>query len=86
MTRAKAPYSFIKQSNYYKHLSIISFKKNALLKFKDLKQSYLEKVESVELLRALENGFLMGTFYLNGDSFSVDTLDDLKLARQKLEN
>lgn len=86
MTRAKAPYSFIKQSNYYKHLSIISFKKNALLKFKDLKQSHLEKVESVELLRALENGFLMGTFYLNGDSFSVDTLDDLKLARQKLEN
>ena len=85
MTRAKAPYSFIKQSNYYKHLSIISLK-NALLKFKDLNQSYLEKVESVELLRALENGFLMGTFYLNGDSFSVDTLNDLKLARQKLEN
>ena len=86
MTRAKAPYPFIKKTNYFKHLSIISFKPEALLKFKDLRQSSLEKIESIELMRALENGFNMGTFYLNVDSFSVDTVNDLKLARKKIES
>ena len=86
MTRSKAPYSFIKQANYYKHLSIISFKPLALKKFKNLKQSSLEKIESIELLRALENGFKLCTFFLKGDSFSVDTEDDLKLARKKIES
>jgi len=86
MTRAMAPYPFKKKTNYYKHLSIISFKPDALKNFKDLKQSNLEQTESIELMRALENGYRMGTFYLEGDSFSVDTEDDLKLARKKIEN
>jgi len=83
-TRSKAPYPFIKETQYYKHLSIISFKPNALKKFRNLKQSPLEKIESIELLRALENNFKLGTFFLNGDSFSIDTKDDLKRAREKI--
>ena len=35
-------------------------------------------------MRALENGFKMGTFYLNGESFSVDTPLDLKRAKKFL--
>lgn len=82
MTRSKAPYPFLKSVDYFKHLSIISFKPNALKKFGQLKQSPIEKIESVELMRALENGFKMGTFYLNGDSFSIDTPLDLKRAKK----
>ena len=59
-----------------KHLSVISFKPESLKKFKKLKQSPLEKIEGVELMRALENNMSIGTFQLKGSSFSVDTKDD----------
>ena len=38
-----------------KHLSIISFHPNSLIKFKKLNQSELEKIENIELMRAIEN-------------------------------
>ena len=46
------------------------------MKFKKLKQSSLEKIEGIELMRALENNMKLGTFNLKGSSFSVDTKDD----------
>ena len=36
----------------------------------------LEKVEGIELLRALEIGIKIKTIKLNGDSFSVDIMED----------
>ena len=41
---------------FFKHLSIISFKPEALVKFAKAKKSRLEKIEDIELLRALEIG------------------------------
>ena len=38
---------------------------------------YLEKIEGIELLRALENDLNIGTFISKGTSFSVDVNDDL---------
>lgn len=85
-TRSKSPYPFKKNTAYFKHLSIISFKPKALKKFHTLPQSNLEKIESIELMRALENNFKMGTFYLNGNSFSIDTIHDLNRAKIKVQN
>ena len=71
------PNPFLKTNNYYlKHLSVISFKPDSLKKFAKLKQSPLEKIEGVELMRALENNMTVGTFNMSGSSFSVDTKDD----------
>ena len=49
----------LKKKNKFlnKHLSIISFKPKALIKFANSKKMFLEKIEGVELLRALEIGF-----------------------------
>ena len=58
-------------------MSIVSFLPNALRKFVSSKISYLEKVEGIELLRALENNLNLGTFIIKGNSFSVDVNDDL---------
>ena len=55
---------------------MISFKPQSLKKFKKLPQSNLEKIEGIELMRALENDMKIGTFNLEGKSFSVDTRDD----------
>ena len=56
-----------------KHLDYISFKREALLKFVKLKQSPLEKTEEIELLRAIENKFKVGTFKIENDLFSINT-------------
>lgn len=76
-SRSLVPHPFRKKNNYYlKHLSVISFKPESLKKFKKLKESRLEKIEGIELMRALENNMSIGTFNLDGSSFSVDTKDD----------
>ncbi len=86
MSRSVIPYPFISKPNkYLKHLSIISFKPKALKRFYNCKVSPLEKVESIELLRAIENNFKVGTFKLDGDSFSVDIKEDFERAKKRMK-
>ena len=86
-SRSKIPFPFLKEPKFYsKHLSIISFKLKSLIKFKELKQSELEKIEGIELMRALENEMNIGTFELKGDSFSVDTSRDFYKAQKSMIN
>jgi 3-deoxy-manno-octulosonate cytidylyltransferase (CMP-KDO synthetase) len=47
-----------------------------------LAPSPLELSESIELLRALENGMVIGTILLEGDSFSVDVKEDYARAKE----
>ena len=86
-SRSECPYPF-KDNNFKfkKHLSIISFKKKSLLKFSKLKQSNLEKIESIELMRAIENNIPIGTFKLNGDSFSIDIKKNYNYAKKIMKN
>ena len=72
--------------NFLKHLSIISFKPEALLKFAKAKPTPLEKLEDIELLRALEIGLKIKTINLKGDSFSVDVAEDYKRAKDSQMN
>ena len=77
-SRERVPYNY--NSNkviYYKNLSIISFKPEALEKFYKSKMGKLEKIESIELMRALEIGLSIGTFVINGSDFAVDVNADL---------
>ena len=61
---------------YYKHLSIVSFFPQSLKKFIKFPRGVLEKFESIELLRAIENDMSVGTFHIKGTSFSVDVKED----------
>jgi 3-deoxy-manno-octulosonate cytidylyltransferase (CMP-KDO synthetase) len=80
LSRAVIPYEFKSKTKYKKHLSIISFKPNVLQKYAKLPKSYLEKVEDIELLRALENNMNVGTTYIKSQSISVDIKEDYLLA------
>jgi len=84
LSREDIPFSFKKKTKFFeKHLSIISFKPNALLKFSRSKKTKLEKIENVELLRALEIGLTIKSLDLKGGSFSVDVKQDyLKSLRE----
>ena len=54
------------------------------IKFAKSKQSNLEKIEDVELLRALEIGLKIKTINLKGDSFSVDVEEDYRRAKSRM--
>ena len=86
LSRANIPYEFKKVNKYIrKHLSIISFKPEALIKFSKSTQTALEKIEDVELLRALELGMKIKSLTLKGDSFSVDVIDDYNKAKIEIK-
>ena len=84
-SRSNIPFEFKKNINYFnKHLSIISFNPSALKKFALHKQTPLEQIEDIELLRALEIGLKIKTIKLKGDSFSVDVEKDYFKAKKKM--
>ncbi len=77
-SREKTPYNYSsKKIIYYKNLSIISFTPSALKKFYNAKMGKLEKIEGIELMRALEIGLKIGTFIIKGSDFAVDVNADL---------
>ena len=78
-SREKTPFNYKnkKKINYYKNLSIISFKPSALKKFYNSSSGVIEEIESIELLRALEIGLSIGTFVIKGSDFAVDINADL---------
>ena len=86
MSRADIPYSFAQERKLKKHLSIIIFTIRALKKYSTFQPSELEKIESIELMRALENRLKIGTFKESLDSFSVDVLEDYQKAVRYMKN
>ena len=86
ISRANIPYEFKNKSkNLKKHLSIISFKPQALLMYGKSKLSEIEKIEDIELLRALDIGLKIKNLNLKGDSFSVDVFEDYSKAQIKIK-
>jgi 3-deoxy-manno-octulosonate cytidylyltransferase (CMP-KDO synthetase) len=80
-SRSVAPFDYHdKKIKYYKVLSVVSFKPQALRKYNKFRMGRIEKIEGIELLRAIENNIKIGTFIIKTDSFSVDVNEDLQKA------
>ena len=83
MTRSQSPFNFNSQSiKYLKHLSIIAFNKKSLKNYSSLKMSKYYHIVAVELLMALVNEMLLGSFSIKSYSFSVDILEDFIKAKK----
>jgi 3-deoxy-manno-octulosonate cytidylyltransferase (CMP-KDO synthetase) len=65
-------------TEYYKHIGLYVYRTGYLKKYKNLKQTKLEKSEKLEQLRILENGEKIKVVITNKDSFSIDTKDDYR--------
>lgn len=78
MTRSPVPYPKTRQ-NYcaYKQIGIYAFKRDYLIRFASMKQTPLELIEGVELLRVIENGHKLRAVLAEHSTFSVDTISDL---------
>lgn len=62
-------------SNYLRHLGIYAYKKDFLLKITKLPPSMLEKSESLEQLRVIENGYKILVGVVERASSGIDTAD-----------
>lgn len=68
--------------NYYKHIGVYAFKKEALIYFYNSKPSTLEKFEKLEQLRFLENGKKIKMVETIYKGIGIDTMEDLINARK----
>jgi 3-deoxy-manno-octulosonate cytidylyltransferase (CMP-KDO synthetase) len=88
-SRARVPYTTNKHPPLFlRHQGIYGFRRNALLQFVKWKTTPLERTESLEQLRALENGVKVHVLVTAQGSPGIDTPQDartleLKLALQK---
>ena len=73
----------IEESQFFRHIGIYGYRKDFLLHFVNLKQSYLEKVEKLEPLRALENGFKIKMIEASSSLIGIDTREDYEEALKK---
>lgn len=62
----------------FKHLGLYVYRREALEEYVNLKQTFLEKIEKLEQLRFLENGYKIKVVEVEHDSIGIDTPDDLK--------
>ena len=68
-------------ADIYKHIGLYVYRKESLLTFTKLRPTDLEKYEKLEQLRMLENNMKMKIVVTEMESLSVDTADDLEVAR-----
>lgn len=74
-SRSPLPYSV--SDFFFQHIGIYGFQKDFLLKFTDLSPSRLERIEKLEQLRALENGFKIKMIEIPFSTLSVDLPQDI---------
>ena len=85
-SRAKIPYERnIGKTKFYGHLGIYGYKRDALFKMTSLSQTTYEMAESLEQLRALQNGMRIKVAIVNNIPVGIDTLEDFNKFKQMVE-
>lgn len=78
-SRSLMPYPRNKPTDYkvFKHVGIYAYRRDFLLKYAALAPTPLERAESLEQLRALENGYKIKVLESDFQGIGVDTPEDL---------
>ena len=76
---------FLENTIFYKHVGIYGYKKDFLMTYSRLENSNLEKIEMLEQLRILENGFKIRVLETKFNSIGIDTRDDYDKALKMIE-
>lgn len=75
---------WLKHHTFYKHIGMYAFRAGVLKQVASLPQSTLEKAESLEQLRWLENGYKIGVGITDVETIGIDTPEDLHRAEEWL--
>lgn len=71
---------------FYRHLGIYAYTKTFLLEYANMEQSYLERLEKLEQLRVLENGYKIKMIETEYNSIGIDTKEDYERALRVLND
>jgi 3-deoxy-manno-octulosonate cytidylyltransferase (CMP-KDO synthetase) len=69
-----------------KQVCVIPFRRDYLLKFNEMASTNLERIESVDMMRIVENDEPVRMVMIDSESYSVDTEDDLKKVENMMRN
>jgi 3-deoxy-manno-octulosonate cytidylyltransferase (CMP-KDO synthetase) len=75
---------WLQKHTFYKHIGMYAYRTDILQRLSSLSVSSLEKAESLEQLRWLENGFRIKVAETHTETLGIDTPDDLKKALEYL--
>lgn len=75
-----------KKHTYYKHIGLYGYKSDVLKEITQKEAGVLEKCESLEQLRWLENGYKIKTAITHVQSYAIDTPDDLAAVLSKFKD
>lgn len=75
--RNEGEMEWLSHQDYYKHIGIYAYRADMLEKVSKLPVSTLEKAESLEQLRWIENGLKIKLAYTEHESVCIDTKEDL---------
>lgn len=92
-SRAIIPYlqkveekDWLKTYDFYKHVGMYAYRTDILQAITKLDVSPLEKVESLEQLRWMENGYTITVAKTDVETMCVDTPEELEIAKKHLRN
>ena len=69
-----------------KQVCIIPFRRDYLIKFNQMEETTLERIESVDMLRVLENGDTVQMVMTEKETYSVDTEEELNSVALKMKS
>jgi 3-deoxy-manno-octulosonate cytidylyltransferase (CMP-KDO synthetase) len=72
-------------ARHWKHIGLYGYRRDALLEFPTLPPGELERIEQLEQLRWLENGFRMHVVETNYNAISVDVRADIDRVEKLLQ-
>lgn len=75
---------WLAKHTFYKHIGLYAYRAETLREITKLPQSTLEKAESLEQLRWLDNGFVIRVGQTDVETIGIDTPEDLKRAEDFL--
>lgn len=76
---------WLDKHTFYKHIGMYAYRVDVLKEITQLPQSLLEKAESLEQLRWIENGYRIRVGYTDVETIGIDTPEDMERAIKLLK-
>ena len=87
LSRSPVPYPKRGQKvDYFKHLGLYGLSREALIFFSGAERTKNEKIEDIEMLRFLENGYRIKIVEVNSKTIGVDRPEDIAKVENAMKN